>query len=69
MTIRKFDALRRSQIVIRLYAIERQLPGLKYGSSKDRQLRDERRELLEALQKKDRELIAKWNASGYPAIS
>ena len=75
--MKRFDALRRSQIIIRLYAIERELlrandRGLlhvKPGSSTDRRLRTERSELLEALQKRDAELIAKWNASGYPAIS
>lgn len=65
--MRKYDALKRSQIYIRIYELERQLPGLKYGSDKDRRLRAERAELLDALQKKDAELIAKWNASCYPA--
>lgn len=67
--MKKFDALRRSQIYSRIYAVEKLLPGLKYGSDKDRRLRAERAELLEALQKKDAELIDKWNKSGYPAIT
>lgn len=65
--MKKYDALKRSQIIIRVYAIDCALLHAKYGSDKDRKLRADRRELLEALQKKDAELIAKWNASSYPA--
>lgn len=65
----KYDRLRRSQLVIAIHAIEQQLPALKYGSEKDRRLRAERSELFEALQKRDAEIIERWRASGYPAIS
>lgn len=63
----KYLSLKRSQIVIALYAHERELLQIKAGSTRDATLRARRAELLAALQIKDQELIDKWNKSGYPA--
>ena len=60
----KYLGLRRSQICIALNADERELLRVKPGSVKDRALRARRALLFEALQKKDAEIFAKWEA-GY----
>lgn len=61
----KFDALKRSQICLRLHLCERELLGVKPGSSRDRVLRAERAGLLEALRIKDDELLKRWQDSGF----
>lgn len=66
----RYAALRRSQIVVRLLTLERELLAsdgrgrarVKPGSTRDRELRKERSALLDAIREKDDELIAKWRA-------
>ena len=66
----RYAALRRSQIVVRLLELERELLAsdgrgrarVKPGSDRDRKLRGERVALFDALREKDDELCAKWRA-------
>ena len=60
MAGRKFDALKRSQLCLRLHLCERELLGCKPGSSRDRALRAERADLLAALTVKDAEIYKRW---------
>lgn len=71
----KYTTLKRSQIVIAIYEHDRELlatnergqPRIKAGSARDCTLRGERAKLLDALQIKDRELLDKWDKTGFPA--
>jgi len=66
----KYALLRRSQIAIRLLALERELlatdgrgrPRIRSGSTRDGTLRKERAELFRALEQKDAAILEKWRA-------
>lgn len=69
----RFVALRRSQLVIAIYAIDRELLArtpnntlsVKPDSVRDVALRQRRALLLDALQIKDAELLAKFAKAGF----
>lgn len=66
--------LKRSQIVIAIYTCDRDLLStgpsgksrIKAGSQRHSEIQRRRAELLDALQIKDRELIDRFEKSGYP---
>jgi hypothetical protein len=68
--VSRYAALRRSQLVIRLWTLERELlatdgrgrPRIRFGSKRDTELRKERAALFDALRVKDDEILAKWRA-------
>lgn len=68
--MKRYAALRRSQIAIRLWSIEQELlasdgrgrPRIKSGSTRDKALRVERAALFDALKDKDEAILAKWRA-------
>lgn len=67
----KYSTLRRSQLLVRLIALDGQLlatdgrgrPRIKWGSTKDRELRRERAQVFEALAARDAEILAQWHAA------
>lgn len=66
----KYALLKRSQLVIRQLQIESELlatngqgkPRLKWGSARDRALRQERAQLLQEIADRDDAILAKWRA-------
>lgn len=70
MPATKHDALKRSQLLVRLWGVESQLLAvdvrgkvrIKSGSTRDRELRAERTALLQAIKRKDEALLEKWRA-------
>ena len=71
MSANKYAQLRRSQLLVRLLGIEAQLlattahgqPRIKWGTPRDRALRKERAELLDAMHERDAQILAHWRAS------
>jgi hypothetical protein len=66
----KLDALKRSQLTVRLWRVESELLAtdsrgrvrIRFGSTRDRELRAERAALLAAITRKDDALLAQWRA-------
>lgn len=69
----KYTALRRSQIVIAMHVLTRELEHLKFGGKRHVDAARQRTELLDELQKRDSELIARFEKGilygFYPILS